>query len=266
MTKRDIEESRPSDPHPPTPSPAAAGEGARRGGDSPATSPSTEAFTVVTLSPTRRTIAEHLTKSNLEAPQAWTMVEADITGLVRRRDRDKAGFEQMGVKLTLLPYFAQAVCAALRDVPALNARWEGPELRRYSALNLGIAVAAEQGLVVPVIHDAQALSLEGLAAHIADLAERARTRKLRIEDIQGGTFTVNNTGAFGSIASKPIVNHPEVGIVTMERAVQRPVVVDDAIAIRWMVNVCLSFDHRALDGLEAGRFLATLKAELEGIA
>ncbi len=228
--------------------------------------PTTSSYEVVTLSPTRRTIAAHLVKSNLEAPQAWTMVEADVTRLVRRRDRDRGQFERTGVKLTLLPYFVQSVCAALREAPALNARWEGEELRRYSALNLGIAVAAEQGLVVPVIHDAQELSLEGLAAHIADLAERARTRKLRVADIEGGTFTVNNTGAFGSIASKPIVNHPEVGIVTMERAVQRAVVVEDAIAIRWMVNVCLSFDHRALDGLEAGRFLATLKAALEATA
>jgi 2-oxoisovalerate dehydrogenase E2 component (dihydrolipoyl transacylase) len=227
-----------------------------------------DGYVTVTLSPTRRTIAEHLKRSNLEAPQAWTMVEADITGLVRLREREKARFlEETGVELTLLPYFTRAVCESLREFPMLNARWEAEELRRYHALNLGIAVATENGLVVPVIHNAADLSVEGLAHGIADLAARAKARKLTLQDVEGGTFTVNNTGAFGSIASKPIVNYPQVAIVTMERAVKRAVVTpDDAIAVRWMVNVCLSFDHRALDGLEAGNFLASLKRELESIA
>jgi 2-oxoisovalerate dehydrogenase E2 component (dihydrolipoyl transacylase) len=225
-------------------------------------------FEAVALSATRRTIAENLKRSNLEAPQAWTMVEADVTGLVRLREREKERFQrEEGVDLTLLPYFTAAVCETLHEFPMLNARWEGDELRRYHALNIGIAVAAENGLVVPVIHDAQDLTVTGLARRIADLAGRAHARKLRIEDIEGGTFTVNNTGAFGSIASKPIVNYPQVAIVTMERAVKRPVVVEgDAIAVRWVMNVCLSFDHRALDGLEAGGFLAALKRRLEATA
>jgi 2-oxoisovalerate dehydrogenase E2 component (dihydrolipoyl transacylase) len=219
----------------------------------------------VPLSATRRTIAEHLRRSNLEAPQAWTMVEADITGLVRLRERERERFEQEeGVALTLLPYFAAAVCETLREFPMLNARWEGDELRRYHAFDLGIAVAAESGLVVPVVHGAGDLSVAGLARRIAELAAKAHARTLRVEDIEGGTFTVNNTGAFGSIASKPIVNPPEVAIVTMERAVKRAVVRDDdSIAVRWMMNVCLSFDHRALDGLEAGGFLGALKGRLE---
>lgn len=222
-------------------------------------------YSVVPLSPTRRTIAEHLTRSNLEAPQAWTMVEADVTGVVARRDREKERFQQTeGIALTLLPYFTEAVCAALREFPMLNARWEGTDLRHYNALNIAIAVATEHGLVTPVIKDAGDLSAHGLARKIADLAQRAHTKKLRIDDIEGGTFTVNNTGSFGSVASKPIVNVPQVAIVTMERVVKRPVVVEnDAIAVRSMVNVCLSFDHRALDGLEAGGFLASLKARLE---
>ncbi|MFN8508181.1 MAG: dihydrolipoamide acetyltransferase family protein [Dehalococcoidia bacterium] len=224
-----------------------------------------EGYEVVTLSATRRTIAEHLRRSNLEAPQAWTMVEADITGLVRLREREKERFEQEeGVALTLLPYFATAVCETLREFPMLNARWEGDELRRYHAFDLGIAVAAESGLVVPVVHGAGDLSVAGLARRIAELAAKAHARTLRVDDIEGGTFTVNNTGAFGSIASKPIVNAPQVAIVTMERAVKRAVVRDDdSIAVRWMMNVCLSFDHRALDGLEAGGFLAALKGRLE---
>jgi 2-oxoisovalerate dehydrogenase E2 component (dihydrolipoyl transacylase) len=223
---------------------------------------------VVTLSPTRRTIAEHLTRSNVEAPQAWTMVECDVTGLVARRSREKDRFKQVeGIDLTLLPYFTAAVCEALGEYPMLNARWADGELRRYRALNVAIAVATEHGLVTPVIKDAGDLSVSGLAKKIADLSQRAHARKLRVEDIELGTFTVNNTGSFGSIASKPIVNAPQVGIVTLERVVKRPVVLaDDAIAVRSMVNVCLSFDHRALDGFEAGGFLAALKAKLEAIA
>ena len=222
------------------------------------------AYTVVPLTGTRKTIAERLTRSNLEAPQAWTMVEIDATALEAARARERARFEAAGGKLTLLPFFTLAVCETLAEHPALNARWEDGELRRYSALNIGIAVAAETGLVVPVIHNAGELSAIGLANRINELAERAHTRSLRIEDIEGGTFTVNNTGSFGSISSKPIVNYPQVAIVTMERVVKRPVVVDgDAIAIRPMFNACLSFDHRAMDGLEAGQFLADLKQRVE---
>ena len=228
---------------------------------------SSGAYVTVTLSPTRRTIAENLKRSNLEAPQAWTMVEADVTGLVALREREKARFQlQEGVELTLLPYFTAAVCETLRDFPNLNARWEGEELRQYHSIDIGIAVASENGLVVPVVHGAGDLSVAGLAKRIADLVQRAHARKLRIEDIEGGTFTVNNTGSFGSIASKPIVNYPQVAIVTMERAVKRPVVVaNDAIAVRSMMNLCLSFDHRAMDGLDAGGFLAALKRRLEAI-
>ncbi len=225
------------------------------------------AYTAVPITGTRKTIAERLTKSNLEAPQAWTMVEIDASAIEAARQRERARFEANGAKLTLLPFFTAAVCDTLREHPALNARWEDGELRRYDALNIGIAVAAETGLVVPVVHDAGDLSVTGLAGRINDLAERAHSRLLRIEDIEGGTFTVNNTGSFGSIASKPIVNHPQVAIVTMERVVRRPVVVDgDAIAIRPIFNACLSFDHRAMDGLEAGQFLAALKQRIEAFS
>ncbi len=268
VTRKDVESyvasGKAATAAPPAATPAATGEAparpaAPRGGQGP--------FEVVQFSPTRRTIAENLKRSNLEAPQAWTVVEADVTPLVALRNREKDAFARReGVDLTLLPYFTQAVCEALRQHPELNARWEGEELRRYSALNVGIAVATETGLVVPVIHNAGDLSVAGLAKRIADLAQRAQSRKLRLEDIEGGTFTVNNTGTFGSIISKPIVNYPQVGIVTMERVVKRPVVVEgDAIAVRSMVNLCLSFDHRALDGLEAGTFLADLKKQLESI-
>jgi 2-oxoisovalerate dehydrogenase E2 component (dihydrolipoyl transacylase) len=193
------------------------------------------------------------------------MVEADVTGLVERRAGEREVLaREAGADVTLLAYFVVEVCAALREHPSLNARWSEGELRRYAPLHIGIAVSSESGLVVPVIHDAGTLGVAGIARAIADLAGRARTRALRLEDIEGGTFTVNNTGAFGSIASKPIVNTPQVAIVTMERVVKRPVVVaGDAIAVRSMVNVCLAFDHRAMDGDEAGAFLAALKGRLE---
>ncbi len=235
---------------------------------SPAPRPAGQGYEIVQLSPTRRTIAENLKRSNLEAPQAWTMVEADVTKLVALRNREKEDFfRREGLDLTLLPYFTAAVCETLRAFPMLNARWEGDELRRYHQVDMGVAIASETGLVVPVIHGAGDLNVEGLAKRIADLADRARNRKLRIEDIEGGTFTVNNTGAFGSITSKPIVNYPQVAIVTMERVVKRPFVIEgDAIAVRSIMNICLSFDHRAMDGLEAGGFLAALKNRLEGMS
>jgi 2-oxoisovalerate dehydrogenase E2 component (dihydrolipoyl transacylase) len=220
---------------------------------------------VVAQTPTRRAIAEHLTKSNLEAPQAWTMVDVDVTALLALREREQARFEAAGLRLTPFVYFIGAVCEALHEVPLLNSRWEGGELRQYAQVNLGIAVATERGLVVPVLHQAGDLGPEGVARALGDLVGRARSNQLRIEDVTGGTFTVNNTGAFGSIASRPIVNTPQVGIVTFERATRRPVVLNDGIAIRAMANVCLTFDHRAMDGIDAGRFLGALKAALERV-
>ncbi|MXZ88747.1 MAG: 2-oxo acid dehydrogenase subunit E2 [Dehalococcoidia bacterium] len=229
-----------------------------------ATVAASDAYDVVPLSATRRKIGENMVRSTTEAPQAWMMVEADVTGLVDLRARERERF--VGVDLTYLPYFASTVAHTLTDFPELNARWHGDELRRYRRVNLGIAIATERGLVVPVVPNARDLSVAGLARRIDDLVTRAHAGKLRLEDIEEGTFTVNNTGAFGSIASKPIVNHPQVGIVTMERVVRRPVVVEgDAIAIRSMMNVALSFDHRALDGAEAGGFLAALKERLEAL-
>jgi len=229
-----------------------------------ATVAASDAYDVVPLSPTRRKIGENMARSTAEAPQAWMMVEADVSGLVDLRARERERF--VGVDLTYLPYFASTVAHTLTDFPELNARWHGDELRRYRRVNLGIAIATERGLVVPVVPNARDLSVAGLARRIDDLVARAHAGKLRIEDMETGTFTVNNTGAFGSIASNPIVNHPQIGIVTMERVVRRPVVVEgDAIAIRSVMNVALSFDHRALDGAEAGAFLAALKERLEAL-
>ena len=229
--------------------------------------PAAGPFVTISLSPTRRRIAENLTHSSRDIPQAWTMVEVDVTGLVARRARERAQLEATtGGPVTLLPYFVEAVCRALQAHPALNGTFVDGTIQRSNAVNAGIAVAAESGLVVPVISHAGELSVAGLAARLRDLVDRARERKLRIEDVEGGTITINNTGAFGSIASKPLVNPPQVAIVTMERAARRLIVRDDdSLAIRTMMNVCLSFDHRALDGAEAGAFLAALRALIEQV-
>ncbi|MFN8535740.1 MAG: dihydrolipoamide acetyltransferase family protein [Dehalococcoidia bacterium] len=219
----------------------------------------------VSASPLRRSIAEHLTRAHRETPSAWTMQEADVTGLVQLREAVKAAFlAREGVGLTYLPFVLRAALDALDETPALNGRWDGDRVVLHDRVNLGIAVALEDGLIVPVIHDAGARDLADLARAAADLAGRARAGALTPVDVQGGTFTVNNTGAFGSILSAPIVNHPEAGIMTMEAIVKRPMVLDDeTIAVRSMMNICLTFDHRVIDGATAGRFLSAVKRRLE---
>ena len=221
------------------------------------------------LTPVRRMIAEAMERSVREIPHAWSMVEVDVSELVALRNRERDGFRQReGVNLTYLPFALKAVAGALKDNPTLNASWGGDHIVLKRRINLGIAVAAPSGLVVPVIHDADRLSIAGLAHAVDDLSGRARNGSLRLEDVQGGTFTVNNTGALGSILGGPIINHPQAAIMTTEALQQRPVVVanergTDAIAIRWMMNLCMSFDHRINDGAEAGAFLQSVKSRLE---
>lgn len=216
------------------------------------------------LTPVRRMIAEAMERSVREIPHAWSMVEVDITELVALRSREREGFRQReGVNLTYLPFALKAVAGALKDNPTLNASWGDDHIVLKRPINLGIAVAAPSGLVVPVIHDADRLSIAGLAHAVDDLSSRARNGSLRLEDVQGGTFTVNNTGALGSILGGPIINHPQAAIMTTEALQQRPVVINDGIAIRWMMNLCMSFDHRINDGAEAGAFLQSVKSRLE---
>lgn len=221
------------------------------------------------LTPVRRMIAEAMERSVREIPHAWSMVEVDISDLVALRSRERDGFRQReGVNLTYLPFALKAVAGALKDNPTLNASWGDDHIVLKRRINLGIAVAAPTGLVVPVIHNADRLSIAGLAHAVDDLSVRARAGNLRLEDVQGGTFTVNNTGALGSVLGGPIINHPQAAIMTTEAAQQRPVVIanergTDAIAIRWMMNLCLSFDHRINDGAEAGAFLQSVKSRLE---
>jgi 2-oxoisovalerate dehydrogenase E2 component (dihydrolipoyl transacylase) len=213
----------------------------------------------------RKSIAEHMVRSVLTSPHAWVMVEVDMSAVAGLRERHRAAFEKStGVKLTYLPFVAQAVVGALRRHPTLNATWtaEGILLRRD--INLGIAVALEDSLVVPVIHHADRLSIAGLAAAARDLSDRAAAGRLRIEDIQGGTFTLNNAGALGTVTSQAIINQPQAGIVVMDGIVKRPVVVaGDAIAVRPMMNLSISFDHRINDGLQATRFVSTVRDTLQ---
>lgn len=220
----------------------------------------------IPLTPVRRMIADAMVRSATRIPHAWSMVEADLTGLVGLRNRERDRFRQReGINLTYLPFAVKAVASALKDHPTLNASWGEDHIVLKRRVNLGIAVAAPTGLVVPVIPDADRLSIAGLAHAIADRSERARSGRLRLDDVQGGTFTVNNTGALGSILGGPIINHPQAGIITTEAVQQRPVVINDAIAIRWLMNLCLSFDHRINDGEAAGAFLQSVKNRLEAM-
>ena len=222
----------------------------------------------VPLTPVRRMIAEAMVRSVTEIPHAWSTKEVDVSGLVALRQAVRADFErQEGVPLTYMPFVIQAVVEALRRVPTMNATWGGDAIVLKRRINLGLAVAAPNGLIVPVVHNADRLNLTGLAHAVHGITERARTNRLALEDVQGGTFTLNNTGALGgSLVSGPIINHPQAAIMTTETIEKRAVVRSDAIAIRSMMNICLSFDHRINDGAEASMFLETVKRRLESFA
>ena len=241
----------------------------------------------VPMSPMRRSIAEHMVRSIQTSAHCTTIVEVDFSAVARRRAELKESFARKGFPLTYLAFVARAVVESLEEFPALNASVDGDELVLHDDVNLGIAVALEGdgegrdgGLIVPVIHQAQRLSLEGTAAAIADLATRARERRLDPDEVQGGTFTITNPGQFGAVLATPIINQPQVAILDLEAIVKRPVVVStpvatadaqrgsrddesDSIAIRPMGFLPMSWDHRALDGAEAARFLGAVKDRLE---
>ena len=226
--------------------------------------PVAEGDEVLPITRMRRTIAERMVQSTRTVPHAWTTVEVDVTSLVSWRERIKEEFRRReGINLTYLPFVVKAAVEALREYPILNSTWEEDRIVIKRRINIGIAVDLEDGLIVPVIRDADQKSIVGLARAIADLATRARAGTLTPDDVTGGTFTINNTGAFGSILSAPIINYPQAAILSMETITKRPVVIGDAIAIRSMVNLCMSLDHRVLDGAVCGRFLRSVKRRLE---
>ena len=218
------------------------------------------------LSPVRRMIAANMKRSASEIPAAWSITEVDVSGLVRRREALRDDFQRReGVNLTYLHFVIKAVAESLRENPLLNSSWADDAIILKKHINIGIAVAAPDGLVVPVLRDADTLSVAGIAVRASDLTARARQGRLAVEDVQGGTFTLNNTGALGSIASQPIINHPQAAILTTEAVVKRPVVIGDAIGIRSLMNICLTFDHRIMDGVEASAFSNAVKRRLEAI-
>jgi 2-oxoglutarate dehydrogenase E2 component (dihydrolipoamide succinyltransferase) len=220
------------------------------------------------MTPMRQAIARHMVESRRAAAHCTTIVEVDFSAVERRRSELRGAMERRGVRLTAMAFVARATVEALQQHPRLNASVDGDDLVHHDDVNLGIAVALEEGLIVPVIPRAQRLSLEGLAAEIAEIATRARDGRLAPDDVHGGTFTITNPGQFGSVLATPIINQPQVAILDMEAIVKRAVVTEgedgDAIAIRPMGYLCMSWDHRALDGADAARFLATIKARLEG--
>ncbi|GEC90913.1 dihydrolipoamide acetyltransferase family protein [Brevibacillus brevis] len=221
---------------------------------------------VVPVTAIRRTIANRMVQSKHEAPHAWTMVEVDVTNLVNFRNQAKGEFaKKEGLNLTFLPFFIKAVVEALKEYPMINSTWAHDKIIVKKDINISIAVATEDALYVPVIKHADQKSILGIAKAVDDLAARTRAGKLTMDDMTGGTFTVNNTGSFGSVLSQPIINAPQAAILSVESIVKRPVVINDMIAVRSMVNLCMSLDHRVLDGLICGRFLQSVKQKLENV-
>ena len=214
----------------------------------------------------RKLIGENMARSKATIPHAWQTQEVDMSGVVANRNANKAAFQQReGFSLTYLPYVIAAAVAALREHPEVNATFNGDNILVHAQVNLGVSIGFEDTLLVPVIPGADGLSLAGLARAVNDLASRARSKQLKADELQGGTFTVNNSGTFGTLFSYSVINPGQAGILTMEAIVDRPVAVDGMIGIKPMMYLCFSFDHRVLDGLQAARFLTSCRKWLEAV-
>ncbi len=222
---------------------------------------------IIPVSSIRKTIAKRMVDSVTQIPHAWMTIEVDVTELVKLRNAHKKQFkEQEGYNLTYFAFFVKAVAQALKEYPMLNSVWKGDTIVQKKAINMSIAVASDDELFVPVIQNCDQLSIAGIASQIAILAEKGRKKQLNVKDMSGGTFTVNNTGSFGSVHSAGIINAPQAAILQVESIVKRPVIIGDGMfAARDMVNLCLSLDHRILDGMICGKFLARVKELLENM-
>lgn len=221
----------------------------------------------IPLTSVRQAIAKNMLRSTTEIPHAWTMIEVDVTELVAYRERIKYTFKQQeGFNITYFAFFMKAVAQALKEFPLINSVWAGDKIIQKKEINLSIAVATDNALFVPVIHRVDEKSIKGIAKEIAELAEIVKSGKLKPEHIQGGTFTVNNTGTFGSVQSAGIINYPQAAILQFEKIVKKPVIVQqNMIAPRDIMNICMSLDHRILDGLICGKFLQRVKNILENV-
>ena len=222
-----------------------------------------ERVEIVPMTIMRRKIAEHMVMSAHTSAHVYSVYEVNFGQLAKLRDKKKAEYERAGAKLTYTGLVAKAVVDALRVFPVFNASIDGENIVFKKDINLGIAVALEQGLIVPVIRNADEKNLLGLSRAIDDLATRARSKKLNPEEVQGGTFTITNPGVFGAVYGLPLINQPQVAILGMGGIEKRAVVIDDAIAIRPMCHISLGYDHRLIDGADAGRFLSYIKERLE---
>jgi 2-oxoglutarate dehydrogenase E2 component (dihydrolipoamide succinyltransferase) len=246
----------------PVPAPLTAPAPAAVAAPAPATAGAGEEIVPVTH--IRRAIATHMLGSVQTTARAWTMVEVNVERLVSLRARAKDAFAQKyGVNLTYLPFVVRATVDALHEFAYVNARLDGDNIVLHKYVNMGIAVSYDAGLIVPVVKGADGMNAVGLARAIADLADRARAHQLKPDEVHGATFTITNPGPYGSIASVPIISTPNTGILSLDAITKRPVVIDDAIAIRSMVNISMSWDHRVIDGEIATRFLARVKENLE---
>ncbi|WP_336780705.1 dihydrolipoamide acetyltransferase family protein [Paenibacillus illinoisensis] len=219
----------------------------------------------IDVTPVRNAIARNMRQSVSEIPHAWTMIEVDVTNLVMLRNKLKDEFKRKeGINLTYLSFMMKGVVNAIKDYPIMNSVWAVDKIIVKRDINLSMAVGTEDSVLTPVIKHADQRNIAGLAREIDDLARKTREGTLKLDHMQGGTFTVNNTGSFGSILSQPIINYPQAAILTFESIVKKPVVINDMIAVRSMANLCLSLDHRILDGVICGRFLQRVKENLEG--
>ena len=230
----------------------------------PPAAPSPAKVRVEPMSTMRQKIAEHMVMSKRTSAHVTTIHRVDMTKVAKMRDRHKADFQaRYGMSLTYLPFVVRAAVEALRTYPIVNASIEGTNILYHNEINIGIAVALENGLIVPVIRNADERNVLGLQRAIVDLASRARSRQLKPDEVQGGTFSITNFGSFGSIVATPVINQPQVAIMGVGAVTKEPVVIDDAIAIRSICYLSLTFDHRLIDGALADQFTAKAKAVLE---
>ena len=219
---------------------------------------------MISMTPMRRQIAEHMVASKHTSAHVYTVVEVEMTRVVATRERFKKEFEERnGLKLTFTPFFVRATVEAIKEAPIINSSVDGINIVYKRDVNIGIAVALDNGLIVPVIKRADEKNFLGLARAVQDLADRARSKRLSVDDVQGGTFTITNPGSFGGLFGLPIINQPQVAILGVGAIEKRPVVRDDAIAIRHMVYLSISYDHRVVDGAVAEQFMGKIKKTLE---